>query len=80
VNPVTVRIDDASVEVEPGTSVAAMLANLGIVSRRSVSGESRAAVCGMGICHECRVTIDGRPNQRGCMTTVVAGMIITTDV
>jgi sarcosine oxidase subunit alpha len=44
-----------------------------------VLGEPRAALCGMGICFECRVTIDGRTHQRGCMTIVVEGMDVATD-
>ena len=31
----------------------------------------------MGVCYECLVTIDGQPNQQGCMTRVRAGMVIT---
>ena len=41
-------------------------------------GEARAPLCGMGVCYECRVTIDGIPHQRACMTTVTRGMAIET--
>jgi sarcosine oxidase subunit alpha len=37
----------------------------------------RTAVCGMGICFECRVTINGITHQLACQTPVVAGMHIT---
>lgn len=76
---VSVTVDDIAIDVPPGTTVAAVLANAGFHGRRSVSGEQRAALCGMGVCHECRVTIDGRAHQRACMTTVVAGMAISLD-
>lgn len=36
--------------------------------RTSVSGEPRAPMCGMGICMECRATVDGVPHQRTCQT------------
>ena len=42
-------------------------------ARRSVSGELRAPVCGMGICQECRVWVDG-VRQLACQTTCRAGM------
>ena len=30
----------------------------------------------MGVCHECLVTVDGRPGQRACMTEVREGMSV----
>jgi sarcosine oxidase subunit alpha len=33
----------------------------------------------MGVCQECRVTVDGRPDQRACMTAVRDGMEVATD-
>ncbi len=47
--------------------------------RRSVSGEPRGPLCGMGICFECRVTIDGRQHVRSCQTPCRAGMQVSTD-
>ena len=46
--------------------------------RRSVGGEARYPVCGMGICFECRVTIDGESHRRSCQTNVREGMEIKT--
>ena len=64
---------------EPGSSVAAALMNAGIMTFGiSVQGEPRGPLCGMGICQECRVTIDGEPHQRACLVTVAAGMRIET--
>ena len=36
--------------------------------------------CGMGVCQECLVEVDGRPNQRACMTKVAAGMAVRRNV
>jgi hypothetical protein len=47
-------------------------------TRRSVSGESRFAMCGMGQCQECRVTIDGVPHRLACMVRCREGMVIET--
>lgn len=46
--------------------------------RRSVKGQPRAPLCGMGICFECRVTIDGKPHQRSCQIPLRNGMVIET--
>jgi len=72
-------IDDQRIRVAAGTTVAAALFNLGVTAfRRSVSGEPRSPVCGMGVCFECRVTIDNRPHQRACLIAVADGMHIRT--
>jgi sarcosine oxidase subunit alpha len=49
------------------------------VFRRSVTGEPRGPVCGMGICFECRVSINGRRHVRSCQEPCAAGMEIRTD-
>jgi D-hydroxyproline dehydrogenase subunit gamma len=65
--------------VEPGVTVAsALLNNDHHVFRRSTTGEVRAPVCGMGICYECRVTINDVAHQRACMVTVEHGMRVDT--
>jgi len=46
--------------------------------RRTGNGAPRGLFCGMGICFDCLVTVDGRPNVRACMTTVQPGMVVET--
>jgi len=48
------------------------------VTRRSVSGMLRGPLCGMGVCHECRVTIDGRAHQLACQAPCAPGMQVRT--
>ena len=61
----------------PGDSIAAALTSYGIIDLRiTSSGESRGIFCGMGVCHDCLVEIDGNQNQRACMTKVKNGMRI----
>lgn len=74
-----ITVDGMTVVVPRGISVAAAMMNAGLSLRVSVSGEPRAALCGMGICHECRVTIDGRMHQRSCLVSAEPGMKITRD-
>lgn len=72
-----ITVDGVTVVVPRGITVAAALMNAGLPIRKSVGGTPRAALCGMGICFECRVTIDGRPQQRSCMIPVAPGMTVT---
>ena len=79
VDAVTISADGRSVRVPAGVTVAAALLDLGTFAfRRSVSGEPRAPLCGMGTCYECRVTIDGVAHRRACLVTVAEGMHVTT--
>ncbi|MEJ8854198.1 (2Fe-2S)-binding protein [Variovorax robiniae] len=78
---IVLQINGKPVAVPAGSSVAAALrsadvAGLG-VTRRSVLGEARAPFCGMGICQECRVSIDGA-RRLACQTACVAGMKVET--
>ncbi|WP_266157731.1 2Fe-2S iron-sulfur cluster-binding protein [Dyella silvatica] len=72
-------VNGQRVEVPAGASVAAAIAQVTADFRRSVSGESRAPLCGMGICFECRVSIDGVAHRRSCMTPAEDGMQVQTD-
>ncbi len=66
--------------VDEGTTVAAALWNADIERfRRSVRGAARGPICAMGICFECRVTIDGVPHRRACMEICRQGLKVETD-
>ncbi|MFP3567928.1 (2Fe-2S)-binding protein [Paraburkholderia sp. SIMBA_030] len=76
---VRLTIDDRTIDVEAGTTVAAALVLAGIRgTRTSVGGEPRAALCGMGVCQECRVTIDGRQHALACQTLCRDGQTVHT--
>lgn len=75
---ITLTVDDIMVRVALGTTVAAAALIAGTQTRVSVTGEPRAPLCGMGICFECRVTIDGVPHQRSCQILCAPGMQVTT--
>lgn len=76
---VSVIVDGEPLAVPAFTTVAAALAMRGAgPTRRSVSGEPRTALCGMGVCHECRVTVDGRAHVLGCQTLCRDGLSIET--
>ncbi|KPA87902.1 (2Fe-2S)-binding protein [Pseudomonas sp. RHF3.3-3] len=71
-------LDGRALRVADGTTVAAALALGGDgCSRTSVSGRRRAPLCGMGICQECRVSIDGY-RRLACQTLCQDGMRVET--
>jgi predicted molibdopterin-dependent oxidoreductase YjgC len=78
--PVQLRVNGRNIVVPGGTIVAAAVALAGETRfRRSVLGGSRGPLCGMGICMECRVTINGQTQCRSCQTLCAAGMEVRTD-
>lgn len=77
---IAIRINGRRVETDPGSSVAAALINAGVWGfRSSTRGEIRGPLCAMGICFECRVTIDGEAHRRACMEICRSGMEVATD-
>lgn len=61
----------------PGETVAASLVNANeMVLRSSADGDARGVHCGMGICGECTVVVDGCV-RRACMAAAAEGMVIT---
>lgn len=78
--PVTIVVNGVSVSMPAGSMVSAAILKSGVHGfRRSVTGELRGPLCGMGICFECRVTIDGEEHCRSCQTVCKNGMDVRTD-
>lgn len=78
VSAVSVTIDGHAFAARAGDTVAATLIGAGMADCRTtpVSGMARGPYCMMGVCFDCLVVIDGRPNQQGCMIAVAEGMRI----
>lgn len=74
-----IKINGQVYRVDGTSSVAAAVMNAGVAARKSITGEARGPLCGMGICFECRVTINGVSHQRGCLIRVMEGMEVKTD-
>ena len=73
-------VNGKTVDAPAGSMVSSAVALAGgWIYRRSVTGEPRGPLCGMGICFECRVTIDGRPHERSCQIPCAEGMDVRTD-
>jgi glycine/D-amino acid oxidase-like deaminating enzyme len=61
--------EGAPVPARPGDTIAAAMTRAGLATqRRTRAGEDRGIFCGMGLCQECLVEVDGRSAQRACMT------------
>ncbi|MBO3745419.1 (2Fe-2S)-binding protein [Streptosporangiaceae bacterium NEAU-GS5] len=72
----TMTFEGRPVRAEPGQSVAAALVASGVVSWRVTRGQGRprGLFCGIGLCHDCLITIDGVPDQRACVVPARDGM------
>lgn len=76
---VTLNVNGKPVSVPQGATVAVAVVIAGQACRTSVTGEPRGPLCGMGICFECRVDIDGKPHCRSCQILCEPGMEVRTD-
>ena len=75
---IRLRVNGVAVVVPEGTSVAAAVVAGSPVFRRSVTGEARGPLCGMGICFECRAEVDGAAHRRTCQLLAREGMEVRT--
>jgi NADPH-dependent 2,4-dienoyl-CoA reductase/sulfur reductase-like enzyme len=71
---ITVHYEGQPVLARPGNSIAAALTAAGLrVCRQSEAGD-RGLFCGMGVCGECSIEVDGRAGQLACVTAADDGM------
>ena len=65
------------IRCRPGLSNAAALTDAHELElRNTLSGDNRGLFCGMGVCQECRVMVNGERGVRACMTTVTSGSTV----
>jgi D-hydroxyproline dehydrogenase subunit alpha len=77
--PAEIVVDGRPVAVRPGQSVAAALIAAGIRSWRTTrAGRPRGLFCGIGVCFDCLVTVNGRSSVRACMAEARPGDVVTT--
>ena len=74
---VTVVFEGRQITARRGETIAAALAAQGIIGLRTTrTGAERSLFCGMGVCQDCRVVVDGKHAMRACMTKIIAPMRI----
>ena len=76
---IALTVNGLEVRMRPGASAAAAILSAGAPCRMSISGEPRGPLCGMGICMECRATVDGVPHVRTCQLQSRHGMTVVTE-
>ena len=75
----SITINGKPVQVSEGTSVAAAMMMANEPCRVSVRGEPRGPLCGMGICMECRATVNGVQHRRTCQLLCAPAMEVVTE-
>jgi predicted molibdopterin-dependent oxidoreductase YjgC len=76
----TFSFDGRAVAFRPGQTVGAALWADGVTATRTTrfAGRPRGMFCGIGVCFDCLVVVDGRLDERACATPAVAGMDVRT--
>jgi hypothetical protein len=61
--PFHFQFEGRPIPAYPGETIGAALTAAGITGRRP-----RGVFCGIGVCYDCLLVVDGAPNQRACLT------------
>lgn len=77
---VQILVDGVPLTADAGAALTAVLVAAGhwVLRTHPLTGEPRGPLCGMGVCLECEVTVDGQPGTRACLTSVADGMQVRT--
>lgn len=77
---IEVTVDGRRVQAFEGELVSTVLQAEGIAvfGHKHKTGRPSSLYCGMGVCYECLVTINGTPNLRACQTYAADQMTIET--
>ncbi len=75
-----IEVDGEPVTAYEGETIAAALAASGRRALRHTARNDapRGIFCGMGVCFDCMMVVNGVPNVRTCVTRVEAGMKVET--
>ncbi|MBW1730253.1 MAG: (2Fe-2S)-binding protein [Deltaproteobacteria bacterium] len=69
-----IEVDGKKIVARAGQTIAEAILDNGLkVFRRTRNGAPRSFYCGMGVCYECRMIVNGAPNVRTCMTPATPG-------
>jgi hypothetical protein len=78
----TFVFDDREIAYTSGQTVAAALIAAGVYSWRTTRklARPRGYFCGIGVCFDCLIVIDGSPNRRACLVAAEASMVVSSQV
>ena len=69
-----IYLNEEELKALPGQTIAeVLLANQRLLFRKTQNDIPRGAFCGMGVCYECRMKVDGELNVRTCITEATPG-------
>jgi predicted molibdopterin-dependent oxidoreductase YjgC len=76
----TFLFDGREVPFVEGQTIGAALAAAGVRSWRKTrfGARPRGLFCGIGICFDCLLDVDGRPNQRACLVPAQPGLVVSS--
>ena len=79
--PIMLSLDGRPLAAFAGDTVGAALTRAGVRAWRTTrhSGRPRGLFCGIGVCYDCLLTVDGSANQRACLVPVADGMQLSSD-
>ena len=77
---VGITVDGKPLKAKEGEMILASLLSNGIIINRCTHKrkEPRGLFCGIGLCTDCVMVVNGMPNVRTCVTPVKDGMVIET--
>jgi predicted molibdopterin-dependent oxidoreductase YjgC len=77
---VTIRFDGAAIDGVSGQSIAGVILASGPLAfrRTSVSGKPRGVFCGIGVCFDCLVEVNGDRDVRACQRRAADGDVVVT--
>ncbi len=73
---IRIAVDGTELEGRDGQTIAGVLIGAGRRSWRSAAGAERGVFCGIGICQDCLVTVNGVEGVRACQRTARDGDVI----
>ena len=75
-----ITFDGHPVPALRGQTVGAALVAAGVRSWRTTreAGRPRGLFCGIGVCFDCLVTVNGEPSRRACLVEALPGDVVTT--
>jgi D-hydroxyproline dehydrogenase subunit gamma len=81
ISPISIRVNGTVVDGIEGQSIAGILLGAGMLAWRttSLANRPRGVFCGIGVCFDCLITVNGQPGVRACQRRAVAGDIVLSE-
>jgi predicted molibdopterin-dependent oxidoreductase YjgC len=78
----TFTFEGQSISAHQGETIGAALMAAGILTFRTtrLQGRPRGLFCGIGLCFDCLVAVNGIPNQQACLVAVKPDMRVQAQI